>query len=135
MLALTGCKTKYVSVPEYHKVYVARVDSFLRTDTIREKEWMTIKEVDSTELVRLGIQLKNMTSAYLIEKNKNIEHHSSENVRKADTIIINDSIRVPYPVEKPLSKAQQCYITLGKVFGLIISAGIAYLVFMLLRKR
>ena len=38
LLLISGCKTKYVTVPEYHKEYISRTDSFFHTDTIREKE-------------------------------------------------------------------------------------------------
>lgn len=133
LLSLTACKTKYVSVPEYHKVYVARIDSFMRTDTIREKEWMTIKEVDSTELVKLGIRLKNMTSAYLIEKNKNIERYSSESAKKTDTIIKTDTI--PVEVEKELSSKQKAYIVIGEYTVKVVGIAIILIVVFLILKR
>ena len=31
---LTSCKTRYVTVPEYHKEYINRTDTFLRSDTL-----------------------------------------------------------------------------------------------------
>lgn len=112
---LTSCKTRYVTVPEYHTVYSHRTDSFVRTDTLKEKEWMTIKEVDSTELRRLGIALKNVTSAYVIERNKNTESKGEQIVVQRDTLIKTDSVRVPFPVvtEKKLSKWQKLKMDVG----------------------
>lgn len=113
VLILTGCKTKYVSVPEYHKEYVSRTDSFFHTDTILEKEWMTIKEVDSTQLAELGIQLRSIRSAYLIERNKNRERSNTTLSAKTDTIFKTDSVSVPYPVERKLNKWERVKMDYG----------------------
>lgn len=113
LLLLTGCKTKYISVPEYHKEYISRTDSFFHTDTVKEKEWMTIKEVDSTQLAELGIQLKNIRSAYLIERNKNRERSNITLSAKTDTIFKTDSIPVPYPVERKLNKWERVKMDYG----------------------
>lgn len=104
-LCLTGCKTvKFVPVPEYHTVYKTRVDTVQRWDSVRDVQWMTIKEVDSTQLAALGIQIKGLKNALLIERNKLLQQISNEKTHKVDTIMQRDSIRVPYPVEKPLTK-------------------------------
>lgn len=95
---LGGCRTKYVSVPEYHKEYIHSTDSFFSTDTLKEKEWVTIKEVDSVQLAALGVQLKNIKNAYLVERNKNRDRYSDRTIIRTDTILKSDSIRVPYPV-------------------------------------
>lgn len=131
---LGGCKTKYVSVPEYHKEYVSRTDSFFHTDTIKEKEWMTIKEVDSTQLAELGIQLKNIKSAYLIERNKNRERSNTTLSAKTDTIFKTDSIRVPYPVEKKLSHWQKLKMDVGGIAMGVCAALILSLAVYFVRK-
>ena len=113
LLLISGCKTKYVSVPEYHKEYISRTDSFFRTDTIREKEWMTIKEVDSTQLAELGIQLRNIKTAYLIERNRNRERNNVTTSIKTDTIFKADSVSVPYPVERKLSRWERVKMDYG----------------------
>lgn len=95
---LGSCRTKYVSVPEYHREYVHRTDTLLRTDTVREKEWMTVREVDSAQMAELGLQLRGLKNAYLIERNRNRERSSDRHTVRADTIIKADSVRVPYPV-------------------------------------
>ena len=138
LMLLQGCRTKYVSVPEYHKEYINRTDSFFHTDTIKEKEWMTIKEVDSAQLAELGIQLRNIKNAYLIERNKNKERNNTTLKAKADTIIKTDSIRVPYPVERKLNKWESLKIEVGGwaigVLSVVVIIAIVFVVVWLRKK-
>ena len=114
LMLLTGCKTvKFVPVPEYHTVYNTRVDTVQRWDSVRDVQWMTIREVDSTQLAALGIQIKGLKNALLIERNKLLQKMSNEKTHKVDTIMKRDSIPVPYPVEKPLTKWQRWKMDLG----------------------
>ena len=138
MLMLQGCRTKYVSVPEYHKEYINRTDSFFHTDTIKEEEWMTIKEVDSVQLAKLGVQLRNIKNAYLIERNRNRERNNTTLKAKTDTVLKTDSIRVPYPVERKLNKWESLKMEVGgwAIGGLsvVLLAVIGYAVLWLVRK-
>lgn len=124
---LGSCRTKYVSVPEYHREYVHRTDTFINTDTLKEKEWVTIKEVDSVQLAALGLQLKNIKNAYLVERNKNRDRNSNRTIIRTDTIIKADSVRVPYPVvTNRVSPKDKIYYA---------AMGIAALVFIVLLYR
>lgn len=114
LLFLTGCKTvKFVPVPEYHTLYKTRVDTVQRWDSVRDVQWMTVREVDSTQLAALGIQIKGLKNALLIERNKLLQQISNEKTHKVDTVMQRDSIPVPYSVEKPLTKWQQWKMDLG----------------------
>ncbi len=138
LMMLQGCRTKYVSVPEYHKEYINRTDSFFHTDTIKEKEWMTIREVDSAQLAELGIQLRNIKNAYLIERNKNKERNNTTLKAKADTIIKTDSIPIPYPVERKLNKWENLKMEVGGwaigVLSVVVFGAIGYIIMWLVRK-
>lgn len=48
-------------------------DSVVRRDVVRDTSWMTIREVDSAELARLGVQIKGLRNALVIERNRNVE--------------------------------------------------------------
>ena len=99
MLSLTGCKTvKFVPVPEYHTLYKTRVDTVQRLDSVyfRDSVFMAAKG-DTVYL----------TKTHWRERFRNVYHV------KADTIMQLDSIRVPYPVEKPLTKWQRWKMDLG----------------------
>ena len=114
LLCLTGCKTvKFVPVPEYHTLYKTRVDTVQLRDSVRDVQWMTVREVDSAQLAALGIQIKGLKNALLIERNKLLQKISNEKTHKVDTIMQRDSIPVPYLVEKPLTKWQQWKMDMG----------------------
>ena len=114
LLCLMGCRTvKFVPVPEYHTLYKTRVDTVQRWDSVRDVQWMTVREVDSAQLAALGIRIKGLKNALLIERNKLLQKMSNEKTHKIDTIMQRDSIRVPYPVEKPLTKWQRWKMDLG----------------------
>ncbi len=113
-ICLYGCKTvRFVPVQEYHTLYKTRVDTVQRWDSVRDVQWMTIREVDSTQLAALGIQLKGLKKGLLIERNKLLQKISNEKTHKVDTVMQRDSIPVPYPVEKPLTKWQRWKMDLG----------------------
>lgn len=114
LVSLTGCKTvRYVPVPEYHTLYRTRADTVWRMDSVRDVQWMTVREVDSTQLAALGIQIKGLKNALLIERNKLLQKISNEKTHKVDTIMQRDSIPVPYPVEKQLTKWQRWKMDMG----------------------
>lgn len=96
---LAGCKTvKFVTVPEYHTLYKTRVDTVQRWDSVyfRDSVYIAVKG-DTVYL----------TKTHWRERFRNVYHI------KADTVMQLDSIRVPYPVEKPLTKWQRWKMDLG----------------------
>lgn len=99
LLSLTGCKTvRYVPVPEYHTLYKTRVDTVQRWDSVyfRDSVYIAVKG-DTVYL----------TKTHWRERFRNVYHI------KADTVMQLDSIRVPYPVEKPLTKWQRWKMDMG----------------------
>ncbi|KGF32932.1 hypothetical protein [Hoylesella buccalis] len=99
LLSLAGCKTvKFVPVPEYHTLYKTRVDTVQRWDSVyfRDSVYMAAKG-DTVYL----------TKTHWRERFRNVYH------TKTDTIMQRDSIRVAYPVEKPLTKWEQWKMDLG----------------------
>ncbi len=99
LLSLTGCKTvKFVPVPEYHTLYKTRVDTVQRWDSVYCRDSVfTAAKGDSVFL----------TKTHWRERFRNVYHI------KADTVMQCDSIRVPYPVEKPLTKWEQWKMDAG----------------------
>lgn len=98
-ITLTGCKTvKFSPVPEYHTLYKTRVDTVQRWDSIyfRDSVFIAAKG-DTVYLIK----------THWRERFKNVYHI------KADTIMQRDSIRVAYPVEKPLTKWQRWKMDAG----------------------
>ena len=99
LMSLTGCKTvKFVPVPEYHTLYKTRVDTLQRWDSIYFRDSVFIAAKGDTVY---------LTKTHWRERLRNIYHV------KADTIMQCDSVRVPYPVEKQLTKWQRWKMDAG----------------------
>lgn len=89
---LASCKTKYVSVPEYHNVYVEKHDTLITRDSIYQKDsvymWM---QGDTIWKEKFSILYKDRWRDKIVYR---------------DSIKV-DSIRIPYPVEKKLSRIER----------------------------
>lgn len=118
---LASCKTtRYVSVPEYHKEYINRTDTFLRSDTLFRLDSVVIRQQGDTTIIEKIRWQNRFVNVYKV---------------KTDTIIKTDSIRVPYPVEKKLSKWQQLRLGFGGwAMGLIVIV-IFFVVVWLVRRK
>ena len=111
-----GVKTKYVTVPEYHDVYVEKHDTLIARDSIYEK--------DSIYIVRSG----DTVTAY----RDRIYYRD----RWRDKIVYRDSIktdsvRVPYPVvtEKKMRwQDKVAYIGTGIFISLVIIIGLVIVI-------
>lgn len=129
-LLLSGCRTQYVTVPEYHTEYIAKTDSFFRIDTIINNTNTVIREAndgDSLLLAEYGIRLKDNERLLLLLRQELQKATSKQQEAHTDTIIKTDSIRVPYPVEKSLSRWQQIKLDIGE-YVLVLLALLAALV-------
>lgn len=99
LLCLTGCKTvKFVPVPEFHTLYKTRVDTVQRLDSVYFRDSVFIAAKGDTVF---------LTKTHWRERFRNIYH------TKTDSIMLRDSIRVPYPVEKPLTRWERWKMDAG----------------------
>lgn len=110
-----GCKTKYVTVPEYHEVIVNKHDTLVTRDSIYEK--------DSIYIVRSG----DTVTAY----RDRIYYRD----RWRDKIVYRDSIktdsvRVPLPVVTNVIKWRDkvAYIGTGIFISLVIIIGLVIVI-------
>ena len=111
LYVLVGCRTKYVAVPEYHKEYINRTDTFLRSDTLFRLDSVVIRMQGDTTVIEKIRWQNRFVNVYKI---------------KTDTIIKTDSVRVPYPVEKKLSKWQQFRLDFGGWAMGVLALGIVF---------
>jgi len=107
----TSCKTKYVTVPEYRTHYIHNTDTLLHSDTL---------------FVRDSVIIRMQGDSTIVEKIKWRDRFVNVYKIKTDTVIQRDSIRVPYPVEKPLSKWEQAKMDFG---GIAIGGTVALVIF------
>lgn len=102
VLLLGGCKSKeYITVPEYHAEYVCRTDTFHKMDSVYLKDSVYVYQKGDTVYYNKVAYRDRWHNIYKV---------------KTDTIIKKDSVSVPYPVERQLTKNEQRLMTLGRLF-------------------
>ena len=106
---LASCKTKtqIVTVPEYHKEYIVRSDTVARVDSVLLHDSVFVYNVGDTIVINKVAYRDRVRNVYKV---------------RTDTIVKTDSVCVPYPAEKQLTKAQQRYMTIGKCAIVAIAA-------------
>jgi len=118
---LTGCKTKYIPVPEYHEIVVHHADTLLRVDSVQSRDSVIIRVQGDTitqEVWRWRDRVKYDTR---------IVYRDSVRV---------DSVRVPYPVERKQTAWERTMQNVGKISLFLIVTSICFmLVYFLLRAR
>jgi hypothetical protein len=118
---LGSCKTKYVSVPEYHNVYVEKHDTLVTRDSIYQKDsvymWM---QGDTIWKEKFSVLYKDRWRDKIVYR---------------DSIKV-DSVRVPYPVYvKNLNFFERIEIYAGRVILLILIIVAGFYLFKYIRRR
>lgn len=123
LMMLQGCRTKYVSVPEYHNVYVNKHDTLTKHDSVYQKEFVDRYVKGDT--------------IYLTKTKVDYRFRNLYKTKYRDSLKI-DSIRVPYPIERKLNKWESLKIEVGGWaiggFSAVVIALIAYIVTWLVRR-
>lgn len=97
---LTGCKTKYVSVPEYHNVIVNKHDTMYTRDSIYHRDSIFMwREGDTIWKERVTIMYRDRWRDKMVYR---------------DSVRV-DSIRVPYPVERQATWWERTWTRIGKI--------------------
>ena len=118
---LTGCKTKYIPVPEYHEVVVHHADTLLRVDSVQLRDSVIIR-------------LQGDTIVQEVWRWRDRVKHDTRIVYR-DSIRV-DSVRVPYPVERKQTAWERTMQNVGKISLILIVISICFiLVYSLLRAR
>lgn len=117
LMMLQSCRTKYISVPEYHNVYINKHDTLTKHDSVYQKEFVDRYVKGDT--------------IYLTKTKVDYRFRNLYKTRYRDSIKI-DSVRVPYPVERKLNKWESLKMEVGRwaIGGLsaVVIALIAYIV-------
>lgn len=118
VLAMAACRsTEYVAVPESHTVNVER--AVYVHDSIESRDSIIIRSERDTVFVE---KWKTRTRILYVHDTLSVEHR--------------DSIRVPYPVEKKLSKWQQLKIDwFGELCAVLIALLSAIIIYIVWRTR
>lgn len=103
LLGITGCKTKYVSVPEHHTHYVQKTDTLQKVDSILVKDSVFVSKKGDTVIISRVLYRDRYKYLYRTQ---------------LDSVIKRDSI--PYPVVRELTKNEQRLISIGKYSIVVI---------------
>lgn len=117
---LTGCRTQYVTVPEYHQIVVEKHDTLVARDSIYER--------DSIYVIKSGDTVTTYHDRILYRD------------RWRDKVVYRDSIRVdsirvpyPYPVEKKLNLWDRTVLAVAK--PLIALAVVLFIIWWIVKIR
>lgn len=129
-------RTMYVPVKEVQTVFQNHTDTVHRTDSIIKEKETIVMQLDSTAMAQYGIRLSNAEKAWLIRE-KQLENKINILLeKKADTLIVRDTIPQPYPVKQELKRWQKSIMSIGKVsIGMWGGILIAILIYIIIRKR
>ena len=118
---LTGCKTKYIPVHEYHEIVVHHADTLLRVDSVQLRDSVIIR-------------LQGDTIVQEVWRWRDRVKHDTRIVYR-DSIRV-DSVRVPYPVERKQTAWERTMQNVGKISFFLIVISICFmLVYSILRAR
>ena len=110
-----GCSPKVVTVPEVHEYHHTHMDSVRQVDSIISERTTVIRELDSATMVQYGITLRNAERAWLVLQN-DMERRIKEMMQRTkDTVVIRDSVAVPYPVERKLTRWEKVKMDFGEL--------------------
>ncbi len=120
IILLNSCSPKVIYVPEYHTEVVTRTDSVVKIDSVHVKDSVIIKQAgDTIEIDRWHTEYKDRWRERVV----------------VDSFIKVDSVSVPYPVEKKLSKWQQAKVDWGGWAMLFVVVLIFLFLIFALRRR
>ena len=114
-LFLVGCKTVYVPVETVKTEYINKTDTFIRKDSIYYKDSVIVEKNGDTITIQ---KTKTVYKDRWIYKNS------------VDTLIKVDSVQVPYPVERQLTKWEKTKMDMG---GIAIGGLVVVVIIVLLR--
>ena len=114
LLLIFSCRSiQYIPVETVRTEYKHTADTVRQTDSVFNEKETIIKEADSALISSLGLQLRENEKAILILRKELERQVSKESEHRIDTVIKSDSIQVPYPVERQLSKWEQVKMNVG----------------------
>lgn len=122
IFTMTGCRSKeYVMVPEYHTEYVYRADTVAKADSVYAKDSVYVYRNGDTVMIQKIAYRDRWHNVYKV---------------KMDTIIKRDSVSVPYPVERELTKNEKRLLSAVDFFrGFLVCGLVVMLIFWYRNKK
>lgn len=104
VVTVSSCRTiRFVPVQQVRTEYRHIRDTVIERDSIFLEKETVIREADSALLAKLGLKLQENERAILVLQRELERRLREATSTSSDTVIVRDSIPVPYPVEKKLT--------------------------------
>ena len=120
VLTLASCKTRYITIPEWHEVIVNKHDTLMTRDSIYER--------DSIYIIKSGDTVTTYKTKYVYMD------RWRDRVVYRDSLRV-DSVRVPYPVEKKLGLWDRTVLAVAKPIIALVIVALALLLIRYLIRR
>ena len=136
-VVMVGCKPgeNVLTMPEIHEYWHHTSDTTHQIDSFIDRQSTIIRELDSAAMAQYGIRLQGLQRAWLVESSRLQRELSELRQTKTDTVIIRDSVPVPYPVIKEVKK-HLTMIEKGLMgTGIASIVGLLFYFFILFKKR
>ena len=122
--ALWSCKTQYVPVPERHTEWKWNTDTLIITDSVWTRDSVTVETVGDT-VYKTAWKWRNV--------------YKDRYKVRIDSFVRVDSVRVPYPVERQLTRWERVCLLAGKagLWALAVAAAalLAWLAWLAFTRR
>jgi len=128
---LLGACTRTVYVPQrtVETVYQHQTDTIGRTDSIIRERETIIMQLDSQAMAAYGIRLAQAERAWMVRERELNEHLRALMESHTDTIIRQDTITVPMPVDRDLTRMERIYMEAGRVAVPLATGAVAAIAF------
>lgn len=111
-----GCSpTQYIPIESVSTEYQNHTDTVLIKDSVHTETNTVIREADSALVAQLGLKLKDNERAILILRNELQRIVNEKQEHSTDTVIERDTIQVPVPVERQLTRWESFCLDYGKL--------------------
>ena len=113
VLALSGCRTKYITVPEYHTEYIVRSDTVASVDSVLLHDSVFVYNVGDTIVTNKVMYRDRVRNVYKV---------------RTDTLLRRDSVYIPTPTAQTLSKTDWRLTAVGMLATAVVFLVIGFFI-------
>lgn len=113
VLALSGCRTKYITVPEYHTEYIVRSDTVASVDSVLLHDSVFVYHIGDTIVINKVAYRDRWRNVYKV---------------RTDTLLRRDSVYIPTPTAQTLSKTDWRLTTIGMLATAVVFLVIGFFI-------
>lgn len=113
VFVLSGCRTKYITVPEYHTEYIVRSDTVASVDSVLLHDSVFVYHSGDTVIINKVAYRDRWCNVYKV---------------RTDTLLRRDSVYVPTPTTQTLSKTDWRLTAVGMLATAVVFLVIGFFI-------